>query len=230
MVRTLARYLTGAALLAVVAAGLLAAAGIERQLAQADVALSTLDLNQAARSYASVDRRLDWSAPVPWLFESTRAELAARKAAVRYWRGEYGSLVADYTAADSLSVAGNLPLQLVVANADYLTLRRPNAGREAALGALDHAVGVYRRLLEANEGARDAAYNYELVLRLRAEIAGGDEVPEFSSPTIPGAAGENPEEAEMEDVQIYVPQESIFDPEETEDPTVGEGAPIRRRG
>ena len=34
----------------------------------------------------------------------------------------------------------------------------------------------------------------------------------------------------MEDVQIYVPQESIFDPEETEDPTVGEGAPIRRRG
>ena len=127
MVRTLARYLTGAALLAVVAAGLLAAAGIERQLAQADVALSTLDLNQAARSYASVDRRLDWSAPVPWLFESTRAELAARKAAVRYWRGEYGSLVADYTAADSLSVAGNLPLQLVVANADYLTLRRPNA-------------------------------------------------------------------------------------------------------
>ncbi len=228
--KKLLSYVIGALVLGIVAGGLLAAAGIERELAAADLALSTLDLNQAARGYGEVERRLGWTASVPWLFEDTRAGLEARQAAVRYWRGEYGGLAADYTTADSPSMAGNLPLQLVVANADYLAVRSPGAGREAALGALDHAVGVYRRLLEANEGNRDAAYNYELVLRLRAEIAGGDDVPDFSPPTVPGAAGENPEEAEMEDVQIYVPQESIFDPEETEDPTVGEGAPIRRRG
>ncbi len=228
--KKLLSYVVGALALGAVTLGLLAAAGIERELAAADRALSTLELNRAARGYADVQRRLGWTTSVPWLFEGTRAQLTARQAAVRYWRGEYGGLVGDYTGTDSPSMAGNLSLQLIVANADYLAVRRPGAGREAALGALDHAVGVYRRLLEANESDRDAAYNYELVLRLRAEIAGGDEVPPFSPPTVPGAAGENPEEAEMEDVQIYVPQESIFDPDETEDPTVGEGAPIRRRG
>ena len=37
-------------------------------------------------------------------------------------------------------------------------------------------------------------------------------------------------EAEMEDVQIYVPRDRLVDPEDTDDPTIGEGAPIRKRG
>ena len=61
-------------------------------------------------------------------------------------------------------------------------------------------------------------------------IAGGDEVPAFRRPTVPGNQGENPEDAEMEDVQIYVPSDSVIDPNETEDPTIGTGTQIRKRG
>jgi hypothetical protein len=34
----------------------------------------------------------------------------------------------------------------------------------------------------------------------------------------------------MEDVQIYVPSDSVIDPRETEDPTIGTGTRIRKRG
>ena len=156
--------------------------------------------------------------------------MAVRQAAVRYWRGDYASLVADYTSADSPSSAGNLDLQFVVANADYRSVQRPDANREMALGTLDHAIGVYRRLLEGNEPHLDTAFNYEMMVRLRNRIAAGDEVPAFRRPTVPGNQGENPEEAEMEDVQIYVPSDSMIDPNETEDPTIGTGAQIRKRG
>ena len=37
-------------------------------------------------------------------------------------------------------------------------------------------------------------------------------------------------EEDMEDVQIYVPRDSVVDPDESEDPTIGAGAPIRKRG
>lgn len=228
--RTALRYVVGAVLLGLVAVALLTAGDVERRIAEADRHLATLNLRQAARGYADVADTLAVAAPIPWLFDDTRAEIEGRQAATRYWRADYARLVEDYTGPDSPSMIGNLPLQFVVANADYLVLQRPGAGRDAALGALDHAIGVYRRLLEANEAHLETAYNYELMVRLRAEIASGDEVPNFSTPTIPGAPGENPEEADMEDIQIYVPQESIFDPDDTEDPTVGEGAPIRRRG
>jgi hypothetical protein len=227
---TALRYLVGAVLLGVVAFALWTAGRVERRIADADRHLATLNLRQAARGYADVADTLAIVAPVPWLLDGTRDEIAWRQAATRYWRADYARLVEDYTGVDSPSMAGNLPLQFVVANADYLALQRPGAGRDAALGALDHAIGVYRRLLEANEAHLATAYNYELMVCLRAEIASGDAVPNFSTPTIPGNPGENPEEADMEDIQIYVPQESIFDPEDTEDPTVGEGAPIRRRG
>ena len=85
-------------------------------------------------------------------------------------------------------------------------------------------------VLETNEAHLETAFNYELMVRLRNEIAAGDEVPEFRRPTVPGNQGDNPEEEMEDDVQIYVPRDSFIDPNETEDPTIGEGAPIRKRG
>ena len=153
--------------------------------------------------------------------------MAVRQAAVRYWRGDYAPLVADYTSADRPSIVGNLDLQFVVANADYRSVQRPDSNRELALGTLDHAIGVYQRLLEGNKAHLEAAFNYEMMVRLRNRIAAGDEVPAFSRPTMPGNQGNNPEEAEMEDVQIYVPSSNVID---TDDPTIGAGAQIRKRG
>ena len=192
--------------------------------------MATLSLSRAARAYDEVAEELAVIGRLPWLLRGTRAEVAVRQAAVRYWRGDYAPLVAEYTSADSPNIAGNLDLQFVVANADYRSVQRPDSSREVALGTLDHAIGVYRRLLEGNEGHPDTAFNYEVMVRLRNRIAGGDEVPTFRRPTVPGNQGENPEDAEMEDVQIYVPSDSVIDPNETEDPTIGTGTQIRKRG
>ena len=230
MVKTALRYLVVAILLAIAGVTLLAASRLERRVAQADQAMATLNLSRAAEAYDDIADSLAVIGRLPWLLGSTRDAVAARQAAVRYWRGDYASLVADYTSADSPSIAGNLDLQFVVANADYRSVQRPDANREIALGTLDHAIGVYRRLLEGNEAHLDTAFNYEVMVRLRNRIAAGDEVPAFRRPTVPGNRGENPEEAEMEDVQIYVPSDSMIDPNETEDPTIGTGAQIRKRG
>ena len=230
MAKTALRYLVVAILLGAVAIALLLAARLERRVALADQEMATLNLSRAARAYVDVADSLALVGRIPWLLRGTRDEVAVRRAAVRYWRGDYAPLVADYTSADSPSVAGNLDLQFVVANADYQSVQRPGSSREVALGTLDHAIGVYRRLLEGNEAHLEAAFNYELMVRLRNRIAAGDEVPVYRRPTLQGNPGDNPEEAEMEDIQVYVPRDSVIDPEDTDDPTIGEGAPIRKRG
>ena len=229
MVRTALRYLIAAILLGGVAVTLLQAARLERRVAQADQEMATLNLSRAAQGYDEVADSLAVIGRLPWL-RGMQDEVTVRQAAVRYWHGDYVSLVADYTSADSPSMADSLDLQFVVANADYRSVQRPDSSRELALGTLDHAIGVYRRLLEGNEAHLEAAFNYEVMVRLRNRIAGGDEVPAFRRPTAPGNQGDNPEEEEMDDVQIYVPSDSLIDRNETEDPTIGTGATIRKRG
>ncbi|MEO2194787.1 MAG: hypothetical protein ABGY72_01690 [bacterium] len=230
MIRTLFGYLLFAAALALAAVVLLSAGRMERQLAEADQAMAMVNLGDAARRYATVAESLGSFERIPWVLRGTRDTVAARQAAVAYWRGRYGELVDAYTQPDSPSMAGNIDLQFLVANADYRSVQQPGTNRDLALGTLDHAIGVYRRLLEGDDAHEDAAFNYELMVRLRNEIAAGDEVPEFSRPSVPGSPGDPMEEEEMDDVQIYVPRDSLIDPDESEDPTIGEGAPIRRRG
>jgi len=230
MIRTLFGYLLLAAALALAAVVLLTAGRMERQLAEADQAMAMVNLGDAARRYETVAAALGPFERIPWVLRGTRDTVVARRAAVAYWRGRYGELVDAYTQPDSPSRAGNIDLQFVVANADYRSVQQPGTNRDLALGTLDHAIGVYRRLLEGDDAHEDAAFNYELMVRLRNEIAAGDEVPEFSRPNVPGNPGDPMEDEEMEDVQIYVPRDSLIDPDESEDPTIGEGAPIRRRG
>lgn len=230
MLRTLLSHLLVAVVLGTAAAVLLLAGRLERQLATADQSMAMLTLDDAAERYDAVAARLAPFDRLPWLLRGTRDAVAARQAAVRYWRGEYRGLVEDYSQPDSPSTVGNVDLQFVVANADYRSVQQPGTNRDLALGTLDHAIGVYRRVLEGDTPHRDTAFNYELMVRLRNEIAAGDAVPEFRRPTVPGNPGDMEEEEDMEDVQIYVPRDSVIDPDESEDPTIGEGAPIRKRG
>lgn len=228
--KTALRYLAPALLLAAAALALLAGSRLDRRLAAADRALTALDLDAAEAGYDGAAASLAFTARVPWLLGGTRDAVAVQQAAVRYWRGDYAPIVTHYDSPDSPSITGNVELQLLVANARYRAARRPDASRETALGALDRAIGAYRRVLEANDGHRDVAFNYELVVRLRNRIAAGGPAPAVRRPSAPGAEGADPEEADMEDVRIYVPRDRLVEPEETDDPTIGEGASIRRRG
>ena len=230
MIKTLSSYLLIAVLLAMVTGVLLTAGRLERQLAAADQSLAVLNVSDAAQRYDAVATALAPFERIPWLLRGTREEVTTRQAAVNYWRGDYRNLVDAYSQADGPTTAGNAALQFVVANADYRSVQQPGTNRDLALGTLDHAIGVYRRLLEGDDAHPDTAFNYELMVRLRNEIAAGDEVPEFRRPTVADNPGDMPVEEEMEDVQIYVPRDSVIDPDESEDPTIGEGAPIRKRG
>jgi hypothetical protein len=230
MLKTALRYLIVAIVLGLAAAALLVAGRLERRLAEADQEMATLNLARAGRAYDALADSLAATGRIPWLLDNVRDEVAVRQATVRYWRGDYAPLVVDYTSPDSPSIASNLDLQFVVANADYRSVQRPDPNRDLALGTLDHAIGVYRRLLDGNEPHIETAFNYELMISMRNRIVAGDDVPPYRRPTAPGNEGENLEEEEMEDVQIYVPSDSMLIPNDTEEPTIGTGATIRKRG
>ena len=137
-------------------------------------------------------------------------------------------MLADYADAPP-DAAGNLRLQFVLANAAARAALDPEADREQVLRALDGAIDVYLGVLQESPGHLDAAYNYEYLLRLRADIASGAEIP-ATPRSQHGREGEAPEDGELEEIEIYVPVQRDVDPEMDESPTLGAGDRIRRRG
>ena len=66
-------------------------------------------------------------------------------------------------------------------------------------------------------------------MRLRADIASGADPPAAGQGQH-GREGEAPEDAALEDIRIYVPVQRDVDPEFDEQPTLGAGGQIRKRG
>ena len=99
----------------------------------------------------------------------------------------------------------------------------------------DRAIGLYQQVLHNTKEQRDAAYNYELLVRWRDEIAAGEDVPALAQQApvgTPGSSGEDEMDMlgdDMNDIQIYVPSD-MLGRESTDEPTIGSDAPLRRRG
>lgn len=149
------------------------------------------------------------------------------KATVAYWLGRYGAVAADTT--DSKADAAIL---LTAANAAYREAQRDAAVGPAAVQRLDGVLQAYASALKASPGnvaavgsqalAKEAAYNYEYVARIRDQVArspqgriagstsvsgpimGGD-LP--AGPTIHGGPGAPPPDAKMEELQTIAPME-----------------------
>ncbi len=202
---------------------------IERRIARAEQQMATLNLGDPAATYAELAGTFAWTESIPWFFGETQADVVARRATIRYWQADYASLLADFSDVASAEVAENLSLQLVIANAAYRVGFTAPVERVQLLGALDSAIGAYLGVLQDSPGHRDAAYNYEYLLRLRADVAAGAELPR-SRQSLHGQEGESPEDAQLEDIKIYVPVQREVDPEMDEAPTIGAGGRIRRRG
>ncbi len=229
--KTVLMHLVAAVLFGVVAGLFLAGGRVERRLAAAQRDLATLNVAASARTYEEIAPYLDYAERIPWMWNDLRHDIQARRAAIRYWRSEYDSLVADYRDLNSPDARNNLALQFIVANAAYRASQRVEPDRQEVLGALDRAIAVYFRVLQNSVGHLDAAFNYEYVIRLRDDIASGGELPEGRrDQNILGREGDQPEDAEMEEIIIYVPLGMDETPEMEEEPTMGEGRPIRRRG
>lgn len=229
------RYLVGAVLVALVATTLGLRGLVEGQLAEAEQELGTLNTNAAARRLDAVQARLRPVARAQWLLGNTGRGVEARRAEARYWRGEYATLVAEYPNLGHDDIRNNLSLQLTLAAA-HVRDAALKAGdeHEARLGALDRSIGIYAQVLRNTRGHRDAAFNYELLVRQRDELAAGRPIPApgRNSPLgNPGSAGEVDMDmlGDMNDLQIYVPSD-MSGRESTDEPTVGGDAPLRRRG
>jgi hypothetical protein len=227
------RYLFAAMILAMASGVVLTGGLVERRMAEAERELATLNLNRSARLLQNVEDRLWWTERLPWLFRETRDEVEARQALVRYWRGEYDALVSDYPDVGRLDIRENHSLQLILASA-HVRAGEVNADGDRAmvLNELDRAISVHLQVLQNTRGDRDAAFNYEFLVRLRDEIAAGADVPRPRPNTPLGRPGDADEEMDMDDInemKVYVPSD-MLDRESAEDPTLGTDAPLRRRG
>lgn len=215
--------------LAAAALGLLAAAAaafgvVERRLAAAQHELAAANLAAAERGYARI---LAWTGRAPWALPGVRAEIAARRAAIRYWQGDHAALLDEHAGAP----AGDAALRLVVAAAAYRAGQRPDAAAGAVLDSLDRAIALHAALLEDGAGGADAAFNYELLVRRRAALAAGGS-PAPAAPGSPlGREGRQPldDETGLEDIRIYVPLDDD-ERDRIDDPTRGGDPPLRRRG
>ena len=116
-----------------------------------------------------------------------------------------------------------------MANAAYRAGVNAEAEREEVLRAIDGAIGVYLGVLQESPDHHDAAYNYEYLIRLRADIAAGADIP-MDSVNPNGREGQSPEDGALEEIKIYVPVQQDVDPEMDESPTLGAGQGIRKRG
>ena len=223
------KYLVTALILGGIAAAVAAAGRLDRRVARAEQQIATFAFDDAEAAYGALEQSLGAAGAVPWVFGGARADVETRRAALRYWRGDYAGLLADYAGASSQDVTGNPPLQFILANAAARAALDPDADREQVLRALDGAVDVYLGVLQESPGHLDAAYNYEYLLRLRADLASGAAIP-APRRSQHGQEGEAPEDGELEEIEIYVPVQRDVDPEMDESPTLGAGDRIRKRG
>ena len=230
--KTVVRHLFTTAFLALVGITIFAGAVIQRQVAEGQRHVATLDLNRAAQVFDALSERLHVTERMPWLLRDTRREIESRRAAVRYWRREYGALVTAYPDVGEPGIRENLALQLTLANAYVRNGEATaNGDRRVLLGELDRAINVHLQVLQNTEGDRHAAFNYEYLVRLRGNIVAGAEVPDRRPRTPLGRPGNN-DEMDMEDInemKVYVPTD-MLDREASDEPTLGSDAPLRRRG
>ena len=221
-------YVVAAVTFGVAAALLLAGGLVERRIAAAQRALATLDVAEAERAYARIAGTVDYAVMMPGLFRGLRDDLATRRAAVRYWRSDYEALVAEHADTNDPDARMQPDLPFLLANAGYRAARDRVADRQDRVDTLTRAIAGYRRILENNPEHLDAAFNFEYLVRLREDIARGEDFPAGSLPDLHGREGAPPPEADLEEIQIYIPLEEETEPDDDGRPTIGQ--PIQKRG
>ena len=226
-----AAYVVAALVLALLGTGCVGLWWLERRMAVAEQAFGTLAFERSERELDELERYLEYASTLPWFGSASLDELRVRRMTSSYWRGDYGTIAS----AEGDPIAGidpdNIALQLVAANLLYRTAVGAAKDRDALVDAIDRSLGAYRSVLRNATSSEDAAYNYEYLVRLRAQMtragrrAAAPPQPDGSSPH--GVRGGPPPERRSEPFDILSPQDKDT-PEE--DPDAGQSGPLRRRG
>lgn len=223
-------YLAGALLLA--AAGLFAwgAAAFERNLADAQQNVATDRFDAAQDRLADAAHYASYARWIPQLGARAERDLETRRAGLLYWKKQYDAVLPREADPVGAVDTNNVDLQLVVANAAFRAGQRGAKDKSAQLQGLDEAIGSYMAVLKNDTWNPDAAFNYEYLVRLRAELAQGRRksagTGEAASDSL-GAEGQPAQNSSTKKFEIYVPLEGS---ERTETGEAGKGTVIQKKG
>ena len=226
-----------AVLLAIAGVAALAAGRFERRMAVAQEDMAVLDFADPQQEFAVLEQDL---ARLPWTAGTVLKEIKKHQAELQYWQGDYGSLVELAKAPPSAEGEGasvDPELLLLAGNASFRAAQRGPQDKATVLRNLDGVIKAYAEALRAGASRPDAAFNYELAVKIRAELANGKRkgmpaglvVDEKSEANMHGDPGEPPKEMKVEQFQIRVP----MDPKDfrsSQDQTAGTGQARKRKG
>jgi hypothetical protein len=221
-----------------VAGGVCLFAGrFERRLAIAQEDMAVLDYADPQQEYAVLEEDLS---KLPWTSRTTLNEIRRHRAELQYWQGQYDSLVEiakTPPAQDSEADAVDPELLLLAANASFRTVQHGPQDKATLLKSLDGVIHSYAEALRAGNQRPDTAFNYELAVKIRAEVAAGKRkgmpasmmVEDKSDSNMHGDPGEPPKDMKVEQFQIRIP----MDPKDfrsSQEQTAGTGQARKRKG
>jgi hypothetical protein len=164
-------YLFAAVVLALAGAVCLAAGFLNRDMAHAQQSVMALKYDDADKTFATTERYLEYASHLPWVGDGPVNDIRTRRAELRYWQGQYAAISSQQQ--DSAGGADNVGLQLVAANAGYRAGRLQAKDRQTTVQAVESGIQAYLGILKNTARQEDAAYNYEYLVRLRADLLEG---------------------------------------------------------
>jgi hypothetical protein len=223
----------------VLACGALTVGFYHLEVARAEEALATFDLALADRIYECLEKTLETGRPIPWIFEAIRADLRVRRSRLSYLRQDYATILGDTDATGESEQALSPSLRFIRANARYRAVTGEQS-REKVIRGLGQSIGDYARTVEADPTFTDAAFNYEFLLMLRNDIAGGKRPDHFKQKgaqgaqpdqqkSIYGEQGAEPASKLPQKMKVLVPKEGD-EPLEKRGPEPGKGSAVKKRG
>jgi hypothetical protein len=205
-------YLLSAIALAVLGGALIVASGLDRDVATAQEHVVAQKYDDVEPAYEKAEKYYDYASHIPGVGEGPANDIRTKHATLHYWQKDFAAVIPQQTDAVGSVPADNPDLQLVVANAVYRTAQSKMKDKETTMAGLDQGILSYVTVLKNSPRNEDAAFNFELLVRLRDELDKGKRKPgpaEMVMKGPDGAAGAPPTiDSSMSEFKIYIPLES----------------------
>ena len=224
-------YLLSAIALALLGGAMLVASGLDRDVATAQEHVVAQKYDDVEPAFEKAEKYYDYASHIPGVGAGPANDIRTKHATLHYWQKDFAAVIPQQTDAVGSVPADNPDLQLIVANAVYRTAQSKMKDKETTMAGLDQGILSYVTVLKNSPRNEDAAFNFELLVRLRDELDKGKRKPgpaEMVMKGPDGAAGAPPTiDSSMSDFKIYIPLES----QERQDQGVaGKAAAGKRKG
>ena len=157
-------YVAAALVLLLVGGGSWMLGRLDERVVDARRQLLTLQYEAPLGEYDRVERSVGSMSQLPWVADLV-GDVRAQRATSKYWRADYASLSVERGAGGA--IADGEPLILLLsANAAFRRTRLDGTDR-SAVDRLNAVLEEYAGVLRREPQLFDAAYNYELVVRVR---------------------------------------------------------------